>query len=123
MDHAATQATVFLFGCALPGSLFGWTMAVIGTALLREPEDQPAWYRIYMRVMSSFVSENPNHTVIAFGIVCVAFFNFVPVSLLVHNPYGSQSLIVDLVYLAVESAFLVPLARAIVRTRARGRGR
>jgi hypothetical protein len=120
---ATSQAAVFLFGCALPGSLFAWALVVIGAALLREPEDQPVWFRVYMRVMSSFESEDANRTVVVFGFACVAFFNFVPISLLVDNPYGNQSLIIDLVYLAVEGAFLVPLVQAILRTRVRDRGK
>jgi hypothetical protein len=123
MDHNAAGLVYLLFGCSLPGSLFAWALVVIGAALLREPADQPVWYRIYMRVMSSLVRDDPNAQGVALGVFFLAVFNFVPVYLLVDNPYGDQALTVDFVYLAVEAAFLVPLVRAILRTRARDRGR
>lgn len=121
MDHYASEVVILLFGCGLPGSLFAWTLVVIGAALLREPEDQPAWCRVYMRAMSSMVSSQPSPSLIAVGIFFLVLFNFIPVSLLVDSFYGVQSQIVAVVYLLVEGALLVPLVQAILRTRARDR--
>jgi hypothetical protein len=121
-DYAAGVA-IFLFGCALPGSLFAWALVTIGAARLRDPKDQPLWYRTYMRVLSSLVRDDPSPTGVALGVLFLVVFNFMPVALLVRNPYGDQALIIDLVYLVVEGAFLVPLVRAMVRSRARARGR
>jgi hypothetical protein len=123
MDHYASEFAILLFGCSLPGSLFAWALVVIGAALLREPTDQPAWCRVYMRAMSSMASSQRSPSHIAVGILFLALFNFIPVSLLVNGFYGVQSQILAVVFLVVEGAFLVPLVRAILRTRARDRGR
>jgi hypothetical protein len=123
MDYYASEFSLWLFVGALPGSLFAWTLIVIGAALLRESADQPAWCRVFMRAMSSLASSQPSPSHIAVGVLFLALFNFIPVSLLMNGFYGIQSQIVAVVFLLVEGTFLVPLVRAILRTRARDRRR
>jgi hypothetical protein len=123
MNDNAVQAALYLL-LMLPPSLFFLAFLTVAFGWLRDPSDQPRWLRsTRSRLLPGHDDDPPSMGGAVFAILSLAFFNFVPVLLLVHNPYGLRTLLVDLLYFAVLGAFLFPVVRAVLRERARSRGR
>ncbi len=120
MDSAAQQAAIVFFICCLPMSVLWSSVAILSAGFLGHPQDQPAVVQFLVsRTGSGLEYDHPVPVVFALSCLGFAAFNFVPVSLLADNPYGPQSLAVDVVYLIVLGLWLVRLAVALIRSRSR----
>jgi hypothetical protein len=119
MNDNAIQAALYLL-LMLPFSLFLFAYLTVLCGQLRDPNDQPRWLRFTLsRIVPAYRRYPPSMRGAVITILFLAFFNFVPLLLLVHNPYGLQTLLADLVYFAVLGAFLFPVVSAVLRERAR----
>jgi MFS family permease len=124
MHSNALQVSLYLLG-TVPFSLFFFAYFTVVCGWLRDPDDQPQWFRYMLsRTVPSYRERPPSMVVgVVFGGLLLAFFNSVPLLLIVLNPYGPQAVLVGIAYFLVEGAFLFPVVRAVLRERARNRGR
>ena len=127
MDNSAAQLALVLFACALPGSMYFWALGFLCAGYLRDPVDQDSIFRIgplnsffrFAALTASPLRTGPNPYGLVGAGVGIACCNFIPAALLVRNPYGDSSLVVDLLYLLVHGIWLATVARAIRRSRSR----
>ena len=103
----------------LPCSMFCWASGLLFAGFLRDPADQRNIFRIAATLAGSMLADGPRPTGIAIAIVGVAFVNYVPILILIHNPYGFEILIVVLAYFLVHGIWLATVVRSIVRSRSR----
>jgi hypothetical protein len=123
MNDSAVQITLFLL-IMLPFSLFFLGYLVVACGWLRDVSDQPRWIRFVMsRAVPRFFVKAPSTGGALLAIAFLALFNWYAVALLALAPLGSTPFMIDLAYFVVLGAFLFPVVRAIVRERARNRGR
>jgi hypothetical protein len=114
MDNDAFQALVVFFVFCLPLSLFLWTALVGWSGILCDVDDQPGWFQAVIgRISTNGAERSVVGAACAIGFLAVA--NFAPLGVLIHNPYGPQSLAVDLAYFAVQAICMIPLALAVAR--------
>jgi hypothetical protein len=114
--YLALQTAVFLFVFALPLSLTSWAILFSVARLLPNLADQPFWIRFL--TAHGFKWSGPRSLYwAAWTVVFIALGNSAAVILLVYNPYGWQSLVVDIAYLLVETILVGPALRSIVRSR------
>jgi hypothetical protein len=116
MDSAALQ-WIALLVLALPMSMASWTFGILSAGYLREPSEQPVYFRVFSRRMPKPPGGSPYPPGIFFAAVGVVFFNAAPVAILIRNPYGAQALVADLAYLLVQLVWLGMTLRAGARAR------
>lgn len=116
MDNAALQWTAF-FVLVLPMSMASWVFGIMSAGFLRDRADQPLLFRVISGRMPTPSGRAPLRSGVFFAAVGVAFFNCIPLVILIRNPYGLQTLAVDLVYLLVQGIWLATVSRAIIRSR------
>jgi hypothetical protein len=119
MEDASSGLAVILFLVCLPASLTAWVLLLMGWGRLEPNGAGPAWYRFVAVRLGSIGGPKPNTRTISYALIFLAFVNFVPIAVLVHNPYDTLALLVDIAYIVVQLALVTPLFRISHR---RGRG-
>jgi hypothetical protein len=124
MDNDAQQAVVYLFFFMLPGSAYCWGLALLAAGFLRDPADRRRIFPLApLNNILQFVAKSAgsmpsgrNTPLLTVAVVGIAFFNAVPVLVLVRNPFGIGTLLVVLAYFLIHGIWLLALKRGITRT-------
>ena len=117
MDSNALQAIVFLAMC-LPISMGCWAVGFVSAGWpYCAPEDSSAFFSFAAGAFDGMLTNGRSVTGLVVAVVGIALFNFYPFAILVRNPYGTQSLIVAVVYLFIHGVWLATITRKILRAR------
>jgi hypothetical protein len=125
MDSNGLMIGLILFGMALPFSLVCLAYLVVICGWLRDPDDQPLWFRFVLsRIVPNYGHRPPSVVAgIVAGMLPLAALNLYPVVLMAAAPLGSGASVLDLLYFLVLAILLFPVARAVARERSRGRAK
>jgi hypothetical protein len=126
MDPEAQNVPLLLLilVCLLELTVVGWAALMIFVGLLKDERDQPAWYRWLAPRMLRGGRPTPSLNGAGAMVCFLGMLNFIPVMILVNAVVKGipfQLLVVDLAYLLVEAALVVPLFRGVLAAWRRGR--
>ena len=123
MYGPVTDLSLFLFACALPGTLIGWTLGILSAGHLRDRADQPASFRfIAERFPTWLPAAIPDEGGMLAAVALVGLANFYPAGALLIWPYGLLGRSILLAYFVAQGLWLRRIRRAIISARYRDPG-
>jgi len=108
------QAIVFLFLVAFPLSICLWAVILIGGGGVRSVAAMPPEFRLAASATGADSGQGPSGPAVPVTLFFLVVCNIVPVGLLVR-PYGPISWVAAVVYVVVQSLWLVRIRRAVQR--------
>jgi hypothetical protein len=119
MDTTSFDDLLYLFGLALPLSVFCWAVLFPATGILSDHDDHSIVFRVAARAGFLPTGRAARLIVAAAGL---AFANSVPILYLVRPAPGTPTGIF-LIYFLVQGIWLATVVRDILHARSRDRGR
>jgi hypothetical protein len=119
MDGPWLQNALFDFALCLPSSIIAWACVARSAGWLRNPADQPAWFRfIAVRSPQWGTSDPPVWAEIVFALLFWGLFNLQPIIVLFAWPYGWLGRLIPVAFFLAQGAWLLGMRRGIRRARA-----
>jgi hypothetical protein len=115
MDKTTPQIALYVFAVALPACVAGWIYLVSFTGKLTRKAEQPAWYRWLAPKLGAH-SEKSGLNGMAVSGLWLALMNFPPVWVVVEHPYPIGTVLVDVLWFAIEGVIVASLVLAIRRS-------
>jgi hypothetical protein len=100
------QTFIVLFLVALPATLCLWPLALVGAGVVMDMTKMPRSFRLAASVLGADRAQGPSAKHLAGAAFCLCVANFVPIGILVRNPYGPLSLVAALAYLSIVAAWI-----------------
>lgn len=111
MDASDLQAGGLVFVLFFPTSVFLWSILLIGSGFVRDIPAMPWELQLSAHIAGADRSEGSSPMAVPIALLCLALFNVVPLGLLVR-PYGPVSWVAAVVYVVVQSLWLLRIRRA-----------
>jgi hypothetical protein len=111
------QLALYLAVVAMPLSLVGWTAIVTSMSVVGRTPGDPRWLWFVAKWFILNKGDGQRTLDAKGGALLIAVVDLAPVLLLLHDPYGSLCLTIDLAYFLVIALLVLHTAYAIHQSR------